>query len=458
MLRRRDFLLAAGAASAMALAGRAEAQAPARELLVRNAHVLTMDAALGDLRGVDIHVRDGAVVAIGPGIVAPGAEVIDAARMIALPGFVDTHWHMWNSLLRGLVGGVGTEGYFPTVQKYGPLYTPDDTYQATRFALADALNAGVTTVHNWAHNIRNPEHALASLRAHDESGLRARFGYGSPQLHPNDRLQDLEHLAALKRERFSGPPGHVRLGAALRGPQFSAMETVRKEWGAVRAMGLPISTHVTGNAQATARFKTIATLNAEGFLGPDVQLIHAVHATKEDIDILAQTGTHLSVSPTAEMPNMGIIPLTLMLQAGVRLSLSIDNTALPQSCDMFSLMRTLVLVTQGITAAQTPFNPRKALELATVNGARDLGFDDVGTLAPGKRADLILVRMDDLNMAMSSDRNLDRMLMTAQPANVDTVIVDGRIMKRGGRLVSIDAREVVEAVGRAAAGLRARGA
>lgn len=457
MLDRRGFLASAGAAGAFALARGAAAQPAARELVVRNAHALTMDPGLGDLRGVDIHVRDGVIVAVAAGIVAPGAEVIDAGRMIALPGLIDTHWHMWNSLLRGLVG-VGAQGYFPTIQKYGPHYTPEDTYQATRLALTEALNAGVTTVHNWAHNIRDPAHARASLKAHEESGLRGRFGYGSPQLHPNDRLQDLEDLAALKKERFSGAPGRVRLGAALRGPQFSAMETVRKEWEAVRAIGLPISTHVTGNAQVTARFKTIATLAAEGLLGPDVQLIHAVHATKEDIETLARTGTHLSISPTAEMPGMGIVPLTLMLQAGVPVSLSIDNTALPQSCDMFALMRTLLLVTQGITAAQTPFNPRKALELATVNGARDLGFDDVGTLAPGKRADLILVRMDDLNMAMAADLNLDRMLMGAQPGNVDTVIVDGRVLKRSGRLLAVDAAEVVEAAGRSAAALRARAA
>ena len=165
---------------------------------------------------------------------------------------------MWNSLLRGLVGP--TRGYFPTVQKFGPHYTAQDTYAATRLALAEALIAGVTTVHNWAHNIRDPQHARASLRAHDESHMRARFGYGSAQGMPPDNLQDLADLAKIKDEL----PKLTTLGAALRGPQMSSLDTSRAEFEAVRKLGLPISVHMTGNAEASEKFKVIQTLDKDG--------------------------------------------------------------------------------------------------------------------------------------------------------------------------------------------------
>jgi 5-methylthioadenosine/S-adenosylhomocysteine deaminase len=128
--------------------------------------------------------------------------MIDATGMVVLPGIVDTHWHMWNSLLRGLVGATRETAYFPTLLKFAPHYTPQDTYFATRLALADAVNAGVVTVHNWAHNIRNPEHADRSVDAHLESGLRARFSYGSPQGLPPNEAQDMPEIARIMKNAF----------------------------------------------------------------------------------------------------------------------------------------------------------------------------------------------------------------------------------------------------------------
>ena len=196
-MKRRPFI--AGSSALALAAGRASAQVPARNpgIVIRGAYIMTMDPSAGDLKSSDIHVRGNSIVAIGPRIDVEGAEVVDATGMIAMPGIVDTHWHMWNSLLRGLVGGTPQDGYFPTVRKYGPHYTALDTYAGTRLALVEALNAGVTTVHNWAHNIRDVGHADASIRAHQSVGLRARFSYGSAQGMPPDKPQDLRDMARL---------------------------------------------------------------------------------------------------------------------------------------------------------------------------------------------------------------------------------------------------------------------
>src|SRR5438105_37891 len=140
------------------------------EYLIRNAYVMTMDAATGDLADADVHVRNGAIVAVGRNVQASGAQVIDGRGMIVLPGFIETHWHMWNTLLRSMSGDKREHGYFPTAAALGKIYLPEDMYQGTRLSAAEALNGGITFVHDWCHNIRGPEFADANLRALRETG------------------------------------------------------------------------------------------------------------------------------------------------------------------------------------------------------------------------------------------------------------------------------------------------
>ena len=444
-MKRRHFLAAASATAVGCRHAAAQSAAVLAGTVIRNAYVMTMDPELGDLKHTDIHVRGTNIVAIGPDIKVQDAEVVDASGMVVMPGIVDTHWHMWNSLLRGLVGSTPQTGYFPTIQKYGPHYTPLDTYAATRLALSEALGAGITTVHNWAHNVRSPGDAEASIRAHESVGLRARFGYGSAQGTPPERPQDLDDMARLRGALvIASRNNRVSLGAALRGPQMSATEVWRREFEAAKKLGLPISVHATGDAATSARFKVIETLDKDGLLGPDVQIIHAVHATPQEIETLARTGAHVSVSPNAESASMGVAPVNAFRKAGVLTTLSIDNTALPASVDPFGAMRELVNLLRARDGIASPFGPRQALEMATIEGARALGLDGLtGSLKPGKHADLILIDTDNLDFAMSGNAPVERLLMAVQPAHIDSVMVDGRFLKRKGRIVAIDAAEIV---------------
>jgi cytosine/adenosine deaminase-related metal-dependent hydrolase len=148
---------------------------PRGEFVIRGANVLTMDPALGDLPTGDVHVRDGAIVAVGPRIEAPNARIIDGAGMICMPGFIDTHWHLWTSMFRPFIrADVNAVGYFPVSNRLGVLMTPEDSYRSVRLGIAEALSAGVTTVHNWAHNVRSPDHADAELSAMRDTGIRGR--------------------------------------------------------------------------------------------------------------------------------------------------------------------------------------------------------------------------------------------------------------------------------------------
>src|SRR4030095_295087 len=194
---------------------RTAAQQMRRELVIRNATVLTMDPNIADLDRGDVHVRDGALVAGGPRL-STRARAIDANGMICMPGIVDTHWHLWTTLFRPFVrADVDAGGYFPVSNRLGQLMAPEDSYRSVRLGVAEALSAGVTTVHNWAHNVRSPEHADAELSAMRDLGIRGRFAYGPAQGMPDDQVMDHAGLARVKRDWMPND-GMLTLGICSR--------------------------------------------------------------------------------------------------------------------------------------------------------------------------------------------------------------------------------------------------
>ena len=450
----------AGCTSSRRAAGRPAGQLPARgEFVVRNAYVLTMDPALGDLPRGDIHVRNGEIVAVGSELVAPSAEAIDGQNTIALPGLIDTHWHLWEGSVRGLVGD-GEMDYFPVMDRLGPQFTPEDSYRGVRLGLAEALDSGVTTVHNWSHNLLSPAHADAELRALREAGVRGRFSYGysrTLQHHP-DQLTDFADVARVQREWFARPnDGLLTLGFASRGPQAVPPEVYRREWETARSLGLPITQHASRSREEVARIRVIEVLWRDGLLGPDVQLIHTYQATAAEHKLMADTGARVSVAPfTASRLASGFPQLGELFRAGVQVGLSIDTTTVGGNADMFGVMRLALNLHHLHSRDVLEVQPRRVLELATIDGARNLGLADrVGSLTPGKRADLVLVRTTDLNTApLSNPVNL--LVQSAQPANVDTVVVDGRILKRKGQLIALDPEQVVREAAESLAAVRAR--
>jgi 5-methylthioadenosine/S-adenosylhomocysteine deaminase len=455
---RREVLggvIAAGAMSAplrLSFAQRTPETMARSDLLIRNAYVLTMDAALGDIAGGDVHVRAGAIAAVGRNLGAPGAEVIDGAGMLVLPGFVETHWHVWTTLLRSLSGDRQEHGYFPTSRTVGTFYTADDMYAAGRLAAAEAVHSGITFLHDWCHNVREPEYADAALRALAEVGIRARFSYGSPTGASNDVSIDLADLRRL-HERWSerSNDGLLTLGLAWRGAASAA--TVR-DYEVAKELGLPISVHAN-NFQSSAG--GIAQLATRGFLGPNVQVIHAVWCTPEEIRALSSTGTTVSVSPYSELRiGFGMPIVAQLLDAGVNVGLSVDTPALSGNADMFSIMKAIQNIENGRALDEFKLTARRALELATIEGARSMGVDDiVGSVTPGKRADLIMVDTRAVNLAVFTEP-AHMLVEAAQPANVDTVIIDGRVVKRGGRLTRVDVAEVVDSANRASTDVRRR--
>jgi cytosine/adenosine deaminase-related metal-dependent hydrolase len=223
---RRTLMNTAAAASAAGLLGGiAQAQAPttnlpaANEVLIHDAFVISMDPSIGDLPHGDIHIRDGAIVAVAANLNAPGAQVIDGRDMIACPGFIETHWHMWGAVARNMAGEEQKTGYFPLSRVLGSQFTPEDNARGVRLALAEAISSGITTLHNWSHNLLTPAYVDAELAVHREVGGRARFAYGYSRNTKADETLPLDDVVRVQRQYFSGPAGLLTLGIASRGPE-----------------------------------------------------------------------------------------------------------------------------------------------------------------------------------------------------------------------------------------------
>ena len=420
------------------------------ELLIRNGYVLTMDAQLGDIAGGDVHLRGGAIAAVGRGLNAPGAQIIEGAGMLVLPGFVETHWHIWTALLRSLAGDRQEHGYFPTSRTIGTFYSAEDMYAAGRLAAAEAIHSGITFVHDWCHNVRGPDYAEAALRALEETGIRARFSYGSPTAASNDAsidLRDLTRLAERWDEHANG--GLLTLGLAWRG---AASAATLRDYEVAKELGLPISVHANNSGGGV-----IQQLADRGLLVPSMQIIHAVWCTPEEIRAMVANRVTVSVSPYSELRIGFGFPITAdLIEAGVTVGLSVDTTTLSGNADMFAIMKAIQNIENGRARNEFKMTARRVLELATIDGARSMGIGDrVGSLTPGKRADVIMVDTRAVNLGVLTEP-AHLLVEAAQPANVDTVIVDGRVLKRGGQLTSVDVAEVVDAAARASAGVRRR--
>jgi len=466
-LCRRDFLRGMAAVGAsgvfstplMAQAQRSDGgQLPARgEFIIDNAYVMTMDSNLGDIAGGSVHVRNGEIVAIGRDVRAPGAQAIDGNGMIVLPGLVETHWHMWNTLFRSFAGDKAEEGYFPTVARFGQQMTPDDVFASTRLSAAEAINSGMTFVHSWCHNVRSKAHAEADIKALTEVGIRARHSCGWPQGMPDTQSADQGPIEALARDWKSySNEGLIGLGMAWRG-QFRAgpikPEVYQPEFDNARKLGLPITVHVASSRKAVNQIEPLAKGN---LLGKDVQLIHTLSASPAELDMIKESGAAVSVSPGSELRiGYGYPQTSEMIAKGIPVGLSVDTSALTGNSSLFAVAKLTRDVENAKGASEFTMTARRALELATIDGARSMGVDDkVGSLKPGKRADLVMIDTNTLSMAVMTDP-AHLVLECTTPENVDTVVVDGRILKRGGKLV-LDAPKVVREARNALAGVRER--
>ncbi|MGW0830992.1 amidohydrolase family protein [Streptomyces prunicolor] len=455
-----------------------------KEILITGGHVVTLDDtlgdglgdglgdALGDVPGGDVRVRDGVITQIGVGLrPGPDTEVVDARGRLVIPGLIDTHRHVWQGAIAGFTPQMTGYGYGPAVLTGISLqHTADDIHAGTLWGALQALDAGITTIGDWAHALQSADHADANLRGLRESGIRGLFFYGGPgpadedpnPPHPLDarRMRD-EHFPGDGNGNGNGNggdgdssgagnsgtgTGRLRMGMALRGPCFTSPERNRQDFAFARELGLPISIHVGMAGTADA----VTALRRDGLLGPDVNYIHANQLTDEEMDLIAASGGTVTITPSTDMlMQFGTYPATgRALERDIVSGLGVD-TVCSAGTDLFSEMRLALAAERSRANAESlarndlvhevALHQRDMLRLATLGGAQVLGLaDETGSLTPGKQADITIVDLRSPHLDGFGDP-VAMLVLGAGPADVETVLVGGEFAKRDGTLVGTHA-------------------
>jgi cytosine/adenosine deaminase-related metal-dependent hydrolase len=411
-----------------------------------------MDPAVKDLPRGDVLVQNGRIAAVAPALVAHDAEIIDASGMIVLPGLINAHVHTWQSALRGIAGDWTVGKYMQAM--HGGLaghFRPDDVYIANLMGALNALNSGTTTLVDWCHVNRTPGHTDAAIAGLTESGARALFLHGSPkpdpkpgEKHYSEIPMPRAEIERLRKGRFASRDGLVTFGIAILGPNYSVREVTLADAKLAREFDLIVSMHVGGGI--VMQPDGFRRLMDDGLVGPHVNIVHGNDMNHDLVRALADKGAQFTTTAEIELQMGYGDPLTGVLNAcGAPVSIGSDVEPAARG-DMFSAMRTTlqherhrrtleILAETGSRPMDMPVTCRQALEWATINGARMAGLDSqVGSLTPGKQADIILLRADDLAMFPVTDP-MASVVMQGGVAQVETVLVAGRVVKRDGRLL-----------------------
>jgi len=448
-----------------------------RVTTIRGGTVIAVDAETSVVERLDVRFNeDGWITEIGPSLPpCPDDTEIDARSMLVMPGLVDSHRHPWQSLMRG----VSTD---QTVVEYRSLargnlaarYRPEDVYAAVLLADLEAINAGVTTISDLAHIMNSPEHADAAIQAHVDSGLRVLFCHGEPNdlevdsWYRNSSRRHPEDVRRLRSSVLHDDDARVTLGMKVRPPFLTTPEVLRHDFELARELDLHVAMDggFGGGCWTDARWGDeglvpVQDIDNIGQLGPHLTLVHCNNLTDSDFARIAETRTHVSISPDHEMLCGHGLPATVRMQRHkIEPALSTDSLVAVTG-DMFAAMRSLLTATRGglsdaaYRSGETiwtwDFKSEDVLRSATLLSAAACGLGDTtGSLEKGKRADIVLLKSDPLNLTLLNNP-IANVVASAHPGNVDTVIINGSVVKSEGQLRFPDVHAVIEAAERSRA-------
>ena len=422
--------------------------------LIRGGRVLTMADGRGEER-LDILIDGERIVDVAPRIEANNAQVIDAARHIVLPGFIDTHRHTWQTQLRTTAADWSLYDYLAERRmSFSALYTPQDAQLGNHAGALEALAAGITTIVDHCHIINSPDHADQALDGLEASGIRALFCYGlfpNPQHFPFRPGPDAALLRdgarRLRRDRLHSDSGRILFGTAS---EIEALpfEAAADELAFARELGAQrISCHIAMGCY-DQKLRYVERFAEHKLLRDDLLFVHGAAFTDRELGLIRDCGAGISSTPETELQmGMGFPVAERARLAGVRSSLGIDIVS-NYAGDMFTQMRMMLQATralenrelesQGKAPRAIRLKTRDVLRLATLGGAEALGLANrIGSIEAGKQADLVLIRTDSLHMAPAADAAA-AVVYYANASDVDSVFVAGRALKRHGQLVDVD--------------------
>lgn len=416
-----------------------QAMAADDRVLIKNGYVMTMNAQDQDWPDADVLIEDRRIVAVGENLPSQGAQVIDARGGYVLPGFVDAHNHLWVTTMRGQFRNA-QGAFFPVSNKLAQAMQPEDIHIAMYSGAVELLNGGVTSTGDFFDNIQGPAWGDAGFEALHKAGIRAIMYYGGPDKTTQKPI-DLTHL----RELAQRQDPLVSVGLAWRLPRN--LQDARNwqmrdaELKLAREQRLPIQVHVSGDHDAMYN-----ALIQRKILGADVAVIHATDATEQQLHATQAANASVVITPVSEQRvGYGLTRIDHFTTLP-RLGLGLDGNALAGSADMFATLRVAALTQSGALRNESAPDARQLLRHATQGGAEALGWGKmVGSIEVGKRADLQIIQPNTLAMSGFGGGDPAALLVySAQPDNVDTVLVDGRVVKLAGKLQHINVDEVMQ--------------
>nr|WP_281351540.1 amidohydrolase family protein [Propylenella binzhouense] len=415
--------------------------------------IVSMDPGIGTLPQGDVLIEGQRIAAIAPALEAPpGAEVVDAAGRIVMPGFVNAHMHTWQTALKGIAADWTIQEYLRAMHAgLATHFRAEDVYIANLVGALGQIDCGTTTLVDWCHNNPTPCCTDAAIDALEESGLRALFLHGSPKPDPKEGQKHFSEvplprseIERIRRDRFTSDDRLVTCGLAILGPGMSVFDVSKADLLLARELDLVASMHVSGPMLVPDGFERLCALG--GLIGPKTNIVHGNTIAPDCLSLLVDHGATFSVTAEVEM-QMGFgRPLTNRLRAlGGAISIGSDIES-GMASDMFAVTRFALqcarfldsldaIEATGRGPAAITVRAEEALHWATLGGARMAGLEHkVGSLAPRKQADLILLRTDDLNLFPVADP-IASIVLQAGPKNVESVLVAGRFLKRSGSLL-----------------------
>jgi cytosine/adenosine deaminase-related metal-dependent hydrolase len=427
-------------------------------VLLRGGHVLSMDETLGELPRGDVLIEDGAIAAVDPRLDVEDAAMIDVSGHVVMPGFVDTHRHTWQTPFRGLCADWTLADYFRGIRmSISPNCSAEDVYAGNYVGALEALDAGVTTILDFSHCNNTPEHADGAVQGLRDAGIRAVFAYGyfpAPMPEPafTEHGQRLADARRVREQTLSSDAGLVTMGVALTEVGLLPFEHTIAEARSAEELGVPSVLH-TGCNWGSLVTEGIPELDHHNLLTANQVHVHCNTLDERAFRRLAANDCKVSSSPETEMQmGMGHPVIRRALQAGLRPSLSCDVMS-SNSGDMFSqmrlglqferCMRNDTFNARNLMPDRLDLTVRDALRWGTANGAHAMGLEDrIGSLTPGKQADVIVIGGRRLNVVPMADP-VGCLVAQANSANVQHVLIAGRFVKRDGALVGLDLEHAI---------------
>jgi 5-methylthioadenosine/S-adenosylhomocysteine deaminase len=428
-----------------------------KQILIECGWLVTMDDAIGDHRDARVLIKGNRIVAAGKGVEAHADEIIDARDKIVMPGLIDAHIHTWQAGLRA----IGSEWLGPDYHRnihanLATRYGPEDNYLGNLIGALGQIDGGVTTILDWCHNLTSLEHAERSVDGLEDSGIRAVFAHGTAKPptkpgelpythvpHPRDRIE------ALRNGRFASDDRLVTLAMAILGPHWGTYEVAEQDIRLARELNLLSTSHATRKILDQIAPGGYTKLARAGLIGPDHNLVHGNYIEDDELKLMVEAGASVTGTVLVELHGHVAEPVTLRVRKfGGMPSIGVDVEPIVTG-EMFREMQAALMharwasLRDNAEAGNPPFQTipiksREALTWATIGNARAIGLEKhIGSITPGKKADLVMLRANDLNLFPVHNPLLS-ITDQAHAGNVDTVIIDGVIRKQGGRRVFPD--------------------